>query len=255
MKDRVPHTQDPAAGAPRLALLACKVFEDEIAMHGAANVVETCWFEIGLHDRPSELRASLRDSLAVLDDRTDIDAIVLAYGLCGLGTVGLGCLRHRLVIPRAHDCITVFMGSKEAYADHQRRCPGCFYYTPGWNRARRVPGPEKFEMLRQELAARFDAEDVEFLLESERAQLALHDTVSYLDLGTPGAQAAEDYARSCAGWLGWNFERLPGDPALLRDLLHGNWDAGRFQIIEPGMQLGHSPDESIMRAEPAPGNS
>ena len=26
----------------------------------------------------------------------------------------------------------------------------------------------------------------------------------------------------------------------------------RFQIIEPGMQLGHAPDESIMRAEALP---
>jgi len=35
----------------------------------------------------------------------------------------------------------------------------------------------------------------------------------------------------------------------LRDLLWGNWDAARFQIIEPGMRLGHEPDENIMRAE------
>jgi hypothetical protein len=33
-------------------------------------------------------------------------------------------------------------------------------------------------------------------------------------------------------------------------LLWGNWDAKRFQIIEPGMQLGHAPDQTIMRAEP-----
>ena len=33
----------------------------------------------------------------------------------------------------------MFLGSKEAYAAHQRSCPSCYYYTPGWNRARRVP--------------------------------------------------------------------------------------------------------------------
>ena len=46
-----------------------------------------------------------------MDARTDIEAIVLAYGLCGRGTAGLRPLRHKLVIPRAHDCITVFMGN------------------------------------------------------------------------------------------------------------------------------------------------
>jgi hypothetical protein len=35
------------------------------------------------------------------------------------------------------------------------------------------------------------------------------------------------------------------------DLLWGDWDASRFQIIELGMQPGHAPDESVMRAAPA----
>lgn len=239
---------------PRLALLACKVFEEEIALHahGADHIVETRFFEIGLHDCPDQLRSTLQENLDAVDARPDIDAVVLAYGLCGRGTAGLRPLRHRLVIPRAHDCITVFMGSKEAYAEHQRRCPTCYYYTPGWNRARRVPGPEKLKFMRADLAARFDPEDVEFLLESEREQMAVHDTATYLDLGTADAQIEAEYAKKCAKWLGWKFEHPPGDPALLRDLLWGNWDADRYQIIEPGMQLGHAPDESIMRAEAVP---
>lgn len=238
----------------KLALLACKVFEDEIALHarGATHIVETRFFEIALHDRPEQLRAMLQANLDDLDARTDIEAVVLAYGLCGRGTTGLRPLRHQLVIPRAHDCITVFMGSKEAYADHQRRCPSCYYYTPGWNRARRVPGPEMMEKLRTDLAARFEADDVEYLLESQREQLSMHDTASYLDLGTADAPSEADYARHCAKWLGWKFEHLPGDPSLLKDLLWGRWDDQRFQLIEPGMQLGHAPDESIMRAEALP---
>lgn len=249
------HSADnPDRPPPRLALLACNVFEDEIALHaqGAAHLAEIRFFEIGLHDRPDQLRATLQENLDALDARADLDAVVLAYGLCGRGTVGLRPMRHKLVIPRAHDCIAVFMGSKEAYAEHQRRCPSCYYYTPGWNRARRVPGPEMFESLRADLAARFDPEDVEFLVESQRDQLAMHDTATYIELGTPSANAEADYARQCAAWMGWKFEHLPGDPSLLRDLLWGSWDTQRFLILEPGLQLGHAPDDSIMRAEAAP---
>lgn len=239
---------------PRLAVLACDVFEDEIALHArdATHIVETRFFEIGLHDRPDRLCAILQENLDAVDARADIDAVVLAYGLCGRGTVGLRPTRHPLVIPRAHDCITVFMGSKERYADHQRRCPTCYYYTPGWNRARRVPGPEMFETLRTDLAAKFDEEDVEFLLESQREQLALHDTATYLDLGTADAASEAQYARQCAAWMGWKFEHLPGDPALLRDLLWGHWDPERFLMLEPGSQLGQAPDDSIMRSDALP---
>jgi hypothetical protein len=239
---------------PRAALLACRVFEREIALHaaGARHLVETRFFEVGLHDRPDHLRATLQAQIDALDARDDIQAVILCYGLCGRGTAGLQAARHPLVIPRAHDCITLFLGSKEAYAAHQRRCPTCFYYTPGWNRGRRVPGPEKLAALRLELARKFDPDDVEFLLETERAQWAHHDTAAYLDLGTDDAELEADYSQRCAAWLGWKFEHLPGNPTLLRDLLWGRWDAARFQIIQPGERLAHSPDDAILRAEPAP---
>ena len=255
MSNPVP-AKESATRPPQTALLACGVFEQEIALHahGATHIAETRFFEMGLHDRPDQLRATLQENLDAVDARADIAAVVLAYGLCGRGTVGLHPLRHKLVIPRAHDCIAVFMGSKEAYAEHQHRCPACYYYTPGWNRGRRVPGPERLEATRAELAAKFEPDDVEFVIESERETWAMHDTATYLDLGTADAEAEADYARKCAGWLSWKFEHLRGDPKLLHDLLWGNWDSKRFQIIEPGMKLGHAPDETIMRAEPVTAN-
>ena len=110
-------------------------------------------------------------------------------------------------------------------------------------------------MLRAELSKQFDEDDVEFLIDTERQQWALHDTAVYLDLATDEAEREADYARRCATWLGWRFERIRGDPSLLRDLLTGNWDVERFQIIEPGSQLGHSVDLSIMRAESVDGKT
>jgi hypothetical protein len=232
-------------------VLACSVFEREIALlaGGAPHLVELRWFEIGLHDSPDQLRATLKEHLAAVDARDDIDAVVLAYGLCGMGTAGLRAGRHPLVITRAHDCITLFLGSKEAYADRQRRCPTCYYYTPGWNRARRVPGPDRMEKLRAEFSAKFDPDDVDFLMDAERDQWVLHDTATYIDLGTDDAAGEAAYARTCAEALSWKFEHIHGDPALLRDLLWGRWDDARFQVVEPGCQLGHVADERILRTE------
>ena len=242
-----------ATAAPRIALLACAVFEREIALlsKGAQNIAETRFFEMGLHDRPDELRTVLQENLDSLDARTDIEAVVLAYGLCGRGTVGLRPARHKLVIPRAHDCIALFMGSKEACAAHQKRCPTCYYYTPGWNRERRVPGPERLEFIKAEFSKKFEPDDVEYLIKTEHEQWAMHNTATYIDLGTDDAATEANYARKCAEWLGWKFEHIHGDATLMRDLLRGNWDNQRFQIVEPGMQLAHLPDDSVMRAEPA----
>jgi len=234
---------------PKIALLACSVFEREIALlaRGATHIVETRWFEIALHDRPDELRATLQGAMDSLDTRDDIDAVVLAYGLCGLGTAGLRAGRHPYVLPRAHDCITLFLGSKERHAAHQRACPGCMYYTPGWNRARRVPGPDRLAHIREEYSKRFDEDDVEFLIESENQTWAMHDTATFIDIGTPDGEAEAAYAQRCAASLGWKFERIHGDPDLLRDLLCGNWDNARFLVVAPGAASAHSPDESIIR--------
>jgi hypothetical protein len=163
---------EPVLRPPKFALLACSVFEREIGLHAAAaaHIVETRYFEMGLHDRPDHLRTELQKNLSAVDARTDIEAVVLAYGLCGRGTVGLRPLRHKLVIPRAHDCITVFMGSKSTYAEHQRACPTAYYYTPGWNRERRVPGPERLAAVKAELAKKFDADDVDWLVKTELEQ-------------------------------------------------------------------------------------
>ncbi|MDD5198822.1 MAG: DUF1638 domain-containing protein [Terrimicrobiaceae bacterium] len=238
---------------PRVGLLACSVFEREIALlaSGAAHLPAVKFFEVGLHDRPDKLREILQAAVDEIDARDDVDAIALAYGLCGCGTAGLRPQRHPLVIPRTHDCIAIFMGSKERFAEQQRGCPSCYYYTPGWNRERRVPGPERLALLRTELSRQFDEDNVDFLLENEREQWALHDTAVYLDLGTDDAEDEAAYARRCADWLGWRFERIRGDPSLLRDLLWGRWDPERFQIIEPGSQLANSADANVMRSEPA----
>ncbi len=248
-------TPEPSVGSPdgapppHLALLACSVFESEIALHSeTTRIVETRFYEMGLHDRPDVLRSTLQGEIDSLDQREDIDAIVLAYGLCGRSTAGLRASRHRIVIPRGHDCITVFLGGKERYAAYQSACPTCMYYTPGWNRGRRVPGPDKLASSKAELLERFDQEDVDYLIEAEREAWGMHDTATYIDLGTKDAESEAKYARGCADWLGWKFERLQGDPGLLRDLLRGSWDGERFQIIEPGEELAHSPDEQIMKA-------
>lgn len=235
---------------PKIGLIYCSVFEDEIALFSkeATHIKARRCFDIGLHDRPKAMREDLQAAVNEFDALDDIEAIVLVYGLCGLGTAGLHAGRHKLVLARAHDCMTLFMGSKEHYAQKQTLSPNSYYYTPGWNRARRVPGPERLAALRDELAKKYDADTVDYLIEAERELWAKHGHAIYLELGTASAKAEAEYARRCAEGLGWSFEHITGDPALLRDLIWGRWDAARFQTVEPGNSLQHSVDETIFKS-------
>lgn len=242
---------------PRLALIVCRVLEAEVnqLLPAMRHVVRTQFLDVGLHDRPDFLRAGLVAALARAEDDPQVEAVALVYGVCGMGTIGLTPRRCTLVLPRAHDCLTLFLGSKERYADIMRRSPDLYWYTPGWNRARRVPGPEREATLREEYTAKFGAEDAEALLEMERDSWHQHTRAAFTDLGLPGHDEEKRYAEKCAAWLGWSCIEEPGDASLLRALLAGTWDAARFLVVAPGWQTAFSPDEHVVKTAPAPGPS
>lgn len=235
---------------PTVALVYCEVFREEIAIAsaGATHIRERIEFEIGLHDHPPKMRVCLQEVIDKLEARNDITAVLLAYGLCGHGTAGLRARRHSLVLPRAHDCISVFLGGADIHAARQSACPGCHYYTCGWNRARRVPGPERTAALREEYARRFDEETVDFLLDQERELWSHYDTAAFIDTGTANTETEAAYTRKCAQSLGWRYEEIAGDRSFLHQLLWGPWDNGRFIQVAPGRQVAVRTDGSVMTA-------
>ena len=60
--------------------------------------------------------------------------------MCSHGTLGLKSDIYRIVIPRAHDCITLFLGSRERYIDEFSKIPGTYWLTPGFMSGGFQPG-------------------------------------------------------------------------------------------------------------------
>ena len=79
------------SSSPRLGLIACRVFEDEIVLHGGKSpqILETRYLEVGLHDHPDNLRKAVQAEIDAFDARDDIDAVALAYALCGRAATAL----------------------------------------------------------------------------------------------------------------------------------------------------------------------
>ena len=117
----------------RIRAVCCEIIYREACRAAAdsPHVVDLDFLPKGLHDKPTDrMLARMQEHVDAVDP-TRCDLTVLGYALCNNGTAGLKATRTGLVIPRAHDCITFFMGSRRAYREYFDAHPGTYYKTTG----------------------------------------------------------------------------------------------------------------------------
>ncbi|MCI0474898.1 MAG: DUF1638 domain-containing protein [Anaerolineales bacterium] len=207
----------------------------------------------GLHNTPADLRAQLQARI----DATDAayDAIVLVYGLCGQASAGIRTRQTQLVIPRAHDCITLFLGSRARYQDEFENHPGTYWYAQDYLERRDSTGSSlvtgagsaaELEKKYAEYVAKYGKENADYLMQVMGEWQKHYDRAAFIDFGVGDTSSAQRQAEENAAQRGWTFERVAGDLVLIRRLLNGDWE-NDFLIVESGQQIEMSYDNDVMR--------
>ncbi|MEI7633230.1 MAG: DUF1638 domain-containing protein [bacterium] len=231
-----------------LHLIACHVLWRELSYYASMSphTFMLTFLRQGLHNTPEKLREQLQETVNAVSQNGDLDAIVLGYGLCCNGLLGLTAGSKRIVAPRAHDCITFLLGSKERYREYFDSHPGTYWYSPGWIETTSMPSRARHDKMLIEYTERFGADDAQYLVEQEMTWQKTYNNAAYVDLGAGGNDRHKQFTRDCAEWLGWGCDLVEGDAGLVRDLLDGRWDDDRFLIVEPGMAIAPTYDEKII---------
>ena len=239
----------------RIYVVACEVLFRELSMAAAQSpaVVDLVFLRKGLHDAPDMLRETLSGRLREAD-QSEADAIVLGYGLCSNGTAGLRAGRLPIVIPRAHDCITLFLGSRERYERLFSERPGTYYYTSGWlerggdtvpQAQQETPaGGQSFE----ELVARYGEDNARFLMEVQSSWRQHYTTACYIRMPLSHRPEYAAQVRKIAEDNGWEYLEIEGDDRLIRDMVSGQWDPSDFLVVQPGRQTRPSHDGNVLCA-------
>jgi len=253
-------------GRPRLfRVLACEIALREICYLAARsrNLLDLEFLPQGLHDRPAEGRAELQRRVDAVPPRP-YEAILVGYGLCGRLLDGVTARQTPHVVPRAHDCITLFLGSKERYEKAFFYRPGTYYFTSGWIECAQKRGlmPSSQSVTGLFLSQGTPLAELETRSQqySQAKAQALREAVrEWTAHYTHGVLIEFDFTRSlgltpqvreiCAR-QGWHFEKWEGDLGLLRRWLEGDWSAEEFLIVPPGHRIVPSYDGAIIRAEP-----
>lgn len=207
---------------PKTVIIACntviKEMGDLIPQEMEAHTLES-----GLHLNPDKMRNALQ---AMIDEfTTDTDNIILGYGLCSMGVVGLQASESRLIVPRLDDCIAMFLGSREAYKREMGQAPGTYFLSKGWIDA----GITLLGELK-EMEKRYGRERAERLL---KRMIQHYTRLAFIDMGYEDQERYREAAREVAGELDLDYQEVKGSTGLLKKIITGPWD-DEFIVAPPG---------------------
>ncbi len=244
----------------RLKLISCEVFLREFSFFAAQSrhLIDAVFHPFGLHDTPHLLREEAQKAIDATPPGR-YDYILIGYGLCSRGTAGLVAREVPLIIPRAHDCITLFLGSKERYIHEFTGHPGTYYYSSGWvERKDGVTQQGHVRMLKEEerkqryedYVRRYGEDNAKYLIEMETEWLNSYRRAAFINVDNLGdPDAYRDFAGRMCQKYGWEYAEIQGNSSLIRRFLDGYWDDADFLIVKPGQRIEDAHDPGIIRVE------
>ncbi len=210
-----------------VVFLACKVFEGII---DNVNGVKSHFLEYGLHSVPKQLKQAMQ---VEIDQIETPSLVVLGYGLCGNGLDDIRAGKHTLVIPKADDCIAIFMGSRQRYMAQFKKTPGTYYLTKGWFEVGSDPLSEY-----EKLLEKYDVETSDWLMEQQyqhyRCLMFVAHRQEDLEAYRPRALEVAAYCDR----FGMVYKEYIGSEEFLDQIVEAleiqeNWPSN-FVVVPPG---------------------
>jgi hypothetical protein len=210
----------------RTVVVACRVMEPELErIREGSSRVEIRYLDQALHRTPQDLSARAQRQI---DEASEYAAkIVLGYGLCSNGIVGITARKQGLIIPRCHDCIALFLGSPSAYKWAFEKRPGTYYLTPGWVSEKKDP----LGIVEEDYMLRLDRETAMWVMEEE---LKHYTHIALIDAGVDDLSRLRERALKNAQTFKKTYEEIKGNLEYFKKIVLGPYtDPSFFLHIKP----------------------
>jgi hypothetical protein len=204
-----------------MKVIACETLKDELllAMSRTGCSYPVIWVESGLHETPDKLRDTLQEIL----DGFESGTALMAFGFCGNSVVGLHTPRARLIMPRAADCIPLFLGSVER---REQMGNTTYFFTGGY-----LNGERNMAVEYEHTLERYDPETAAWLMQE---MMKHYEKFAVIDTGAFAVEPVKRKINPVAELLELPVETVPGDLGFFCELLRGPWPEERFLTVEPG---------------------
>lgn len=205
-------------------LISCGMLADELkkVCEGRKELPRIIELKRGMHNNPVQLKHKLQE---IIDRHQDVEEIVLTYGLCGYGTVGIFSKNTRLVIPKFDDCISQLLyQDKNGRQNRSEIKKGHFYLTRGWTHDSQSIFGECENIIKS-----YGEEGGDILKQIYGG----YEIVSVIDTGAYDVREVLNKAEELKGYLEIQTEWVKGSTDILEKIISGAYD-DNFIILNPG---------------------
>ncbi len=241
-------------------VIACAVLALDIknAAEKLGLEIGVKFLEGGLHNRPDLLRKKLQAAIDELSASDRCDRIVVGYGVCGRGTVGIQARNIPLSIPKVHDCIALFLGGDAAYRAEFKKYPGTYYISAGWYEEKTEPlsqrkltayyGDQKLNYgeLVDKYGEKAAKETFQFLSTWQKN----YQRAAFIETGAKPSPKYEEYAMEMAAEYKWQYEKITGNRILIEKLLTVNETTDEILVVAPNHVIEFDALQSTLSANP-----
>ena len=253
-------------GTHKFKFIGCEIVYREACYLAATGVnhVDVEFLAKGLHDLETpDMVGRIQQAIDAMDPAAGYEAILLGYARCNDGLVGITARSIPLVLPRAHDCITLFFGSNAAYREYFDEHPGTYYMTTGWSERNDSKDGALAEpaygmagvMYKlglsdsyEQMVEKYGEENAKYIAETVGDWTKNYSRMLYLEMGICDETPFIEDARKRAAGRNWEFERRKGGWGLLERLFAGEWNED-FLIVQPGQRIIARNDDRIVDVE------
>jgi len=249
----------------RLKFLGCEIIYREACYLAAMSPhrVDVEFLRKGLHDLETmNMVTKIQSAIDATDPALPYSAILLGYARCNNGLVGIKARSIPLIIPRAHDCITFFFGSRGAYQTYFDVHPGTYYMTTGWAERnvtgdyakpaygqQGVMGKLGLAQTWEQLVEQYGEDNAKYITELTGDWMKNYSNSLFLKMGVGAEESLIEQTREEAARRQWTFDLQDGNWTLLKKLFNGPWDED-FLTVPPNHQIIARDDTEILDIQP-----
>ena len=206
-------------------LIACEMQKKELL----ASIAETSfkgevlWLKKSLHEKPKRLNKALQEAI---DSCQGKSAILLGFGMCGNGVMGLVSRNTSLIIPMFDDCIRMLLSPGENLP-----IPSSIFslfFTEGW-----LESDECLLKKTNIYDKHYGREKGEYYT---KMLLESYNAVTFIDTGLYDIKKCEEKIRYKCELCELKIKTDPGNTRVYKKLLSGIYDS-EFVVKAPGEKI------------------